>query len=204
VSHTETDGLDRVVFKVPSQKRYRVEALQKREIEIGRKVAYVRVADVTAHLEGQGDYEVFEMKTDRKRFGGYALIAVYEDLKVVKRNLRIHVGISRMSPGEIYNVKLLDKGRKGIVSKFSVIGGDGKAGNGSANSLNGMALSGGDDWDGSSGLKWDVDSFDIRKYALSTKDGLSWSVDPLLQWVFPIGTVTQIDLEGFVKGGENR
>ena len=42
----------------------------------------------------------------------------------------------------------------------------------------------------------------IRNHTLSSDKGIKWSIDPLLQWVFPTAVVTQIELRGFHKGGE--
>ena len=63
-------------------------------------------------------------------------------------------------------------------------------------SLNGETLSIGDDWNGSSGELWDVDEYDlsfVKKEAFTMDKGVTLTIDPLLQWLFPIGFVVQTE-----------
>ena len=69
--------------------------------------------------------------------------------------------------------------------------GHGRAGNGSGNLLNGLAISGQDDWDGSAGKFWDVDLFKPYPHTkyIAEEEDLTLTVDPLLQWLYPIGVI---------------
>jgi hypothetical protein len=105
-------------------------------------------------------------------------------------------GLQVLKPGETYDLSLTPYLPKGSmeVSAIGIIGGHGRAGNGSGNLLNGTAISGGDDWDGSAGKFWDIDLFrlslDTNNVALEGKMALT--IDPLLQWLYPIGIVLEL------------
>ena len=189
------DGGKRV--KITSDRFYTVE-------EEGEQKAYTAVANVTGILKKEGIYKVVDIETQADRFGGYGVIGIYENPKVLKRYVGVNVGIVRLKPGEIYKVQVLKENKvDGRVGWMSVMGGNGILGNGSSNLLNGITLSGKDDWDSSSGWRWDIDHFEIGKFQIDSQNGLTWSIDPLLQWLYPVAAVIQIDIkEG--KGGEKR
>lgn len=156
----------------------------------GTKIAYVAAADITNIR-----IQKIEMNT-KHEIGGYGVVEIWENKISPKRYLGMRVGITRLKPGEIYDVELLKKEeRKGLVSRVSTIGGGAIEGNGSANMLNGLTFSGKEEWNGSSGKKWDVDTFDVEKFKILSDEGLIWSIDPLLQWIYPMGAVVQIDMK---------
>ena len=124
------------------------------------------------------------------------MIGIYENPKVAQRYVGIKAGMARLKPGEIYKVQILKENKvQGQVGWMSVMGGNGILGNGSSNLLNGITLSGKDDWDSSSGWKWDIDHFEIGKFQIESQNGLTWSIDPLLQWLYPVAVVIQIDVK---------
>ena len=163
--------------------------------EEGEQKAYTAVVEVTSVLKKEGIYKVVDIETEADRFGGYGVIGIYENPKVSKRYVEVKAGIVRLKPGEMYRVQVLKENKvEGRVGWMSVIGGNGILGNGSSNLLNGITLSGKDDWDSSSGWRWDIDHFDIGKFQIESKNGLTWSIDPLLQWLYPVAAVIQIDI----------
>lgn len=191
----------KILFRTPSQKEWEVKA-ERFEIDDVEGV-YLATADVGRMMEGKGTYEVQNLETRPDRFGGYVWIGVYENRDAPKRYIEVRQGLARLKPGELYEAKILEPGIKGWVSRVSTFGGDGKAGNGSSNLMNRTALSGGEDWDGSSGEKWDVDSYPVKKFGMVSDEGLTWSIDPLLQWIYAAGVVVQIDLTES-GGGEKK
>jgi len=198
----ELAGAKKILFRTPSKKEWNVKA---ESFEIPDEVdgAYLAVANVGQIMEGKGIYEVENLETKPDRFGGYAWIGIYENRAAPKRYIELKGGLAKLKPGELYEAKVLEPGLKGWVSRVSTFGGDGKAGNGSSNLLNRAALSGSEDWDGSSGEKWDVDSYAVKKFGMVSDEGLTWSIDPLLQWIYAAGMVVQIDLTEN-RGGEKK
>jgi hypothetical protein len=192
----------KILFRTPSGNEWNVKA-ESFEMPDLPDSGYMAIADVGGMMEGKGIYEVRNLETKPDRFGGYIWIGIYENPNVSKRHVELKVGLAKLKPGELYEARVLESGVNGIVSRVSTFGADGKAGNGSSNLLNRMALSGREDWDGSSGDKWDVDSYPIEKFGLISDKGLTWSIDPLLQWLYPAGIVVQIDLTEN-KGGEKK
>ncbi len=195
----------KILFRTPSGKEWNVkaESFEMPDLPDEADGGYMAIADVGKMMEGKGIYEIRNLETKSDRFGGYTWIGIYENPNVSKRHVELKVGLAKLKPGELYEAKVLESGVNGMVSRVSTFGGDGKAGNGSSNLLNRMALSGREDWDGSSGDKWDVDSYPIEKFGLISDKGLTWSIDPLLQWLYAAGIVVQIDLTEN-KGGEKK
>lgn len=205
VEPAKRESAKKILFRTPSGKEWNVKA-SSFEIVDEADGAYIAIADVGSMMEGKGIYEVRNLETKPDRFGGYTWIGIYENPNVPKRHIELKAGLAKLKPGELYEAKILESGQimNGWVSRVSTFGGDGKAGNGSSNLLNRMALSGGEDWDGSSGDKWDVDSYNIEKFGLISDKGLTWSIDPLLQWLYAAGMVVQIDLTEINRGGEKK
>jgi len=183
------------VLHLPNGENETLEAESFWDVEVGRQLAYSAMVDVTRFMKRNGSYGVSGLKGKTDKFSGYVIVGIYGSQRLPMRLISLTVGISRLKPGEIYDVRLGQKKIPGVVSRVSTFGGNGKAGNGSANILNGATLSGGEDWDGSSGLQWDVDDFRVRRFQVSSTKGVIWSVDPLLQWVYPIGIAVQTDLK---------
>ncbi len=196
----------KILFRAPSGKEWNVKASRFEMSDDEADGAYLAISDVGRMMEGKGIYKVRNLETKPDRFGGYTWIGIYENPNVSKRHIELKVGLAKLKPGELYEAKILESGQimNGWTSRVSTFGGDGKAGNGSSNLLNRMALSGGEDWDGSSGDKWDVDSYNIEKFGLISDKGLTWSIDPLLQWLYAAGIVVQIDLSEKNRGGEKK
>lgn len=190
----------KILFRTPSQKTWELKA---EHFEVDEEGVYLAIADVEKRMEGKGIYEIENLETRPDRFGGYIWIGIYENRGVPKRYIEVRQGLAKLKPGELYEAKILEPGMKGWVSWVSTFGADGKAGNGSSNLMNRMALSGGEDWDGSSGEKWDVDSFSVKRFGIISDQGLTWSIDPLLQWIYVAGIVVQIDLTEN-RGGEKK
>ncbi len=181
--------LSRGLLKLTPSRFYTVE-------EEGQQKAYSALVDVTDVLKKEGIYKLYDVETQVDRFGGYGVIVIYENKKVPRRYVEVKVGIVRLKPGEIYRVQILKENKvDGMVGWMSVMGGNGISGNGSSNLLNGVTLSGKDDWDSSSGWRWDIDHFEIGKFQISSQNGLTWSIDPLLQWIYPVAAVVQIDVK---------
>jgi len=127
---------------------------------------------------------------------GWALVVVTEDQKNEETDsVVILSGLQILKPGETYDFPLINHLPEGFRKPVSIgiIGGHGRAGNGSGNLLNGKALSGDDDWDGSAGKFWDIDIFALKEHTdKDTKKGLTLTIDPLLQWLYPVGVIVQL------------
>lgn len=142
--------------------------------------------EVSKYLKGSCRVVVkgFSFK-DRPKVAGWALIVILEGNE---GKLKIHQGLSRLKPAESYSLNLVeDKEYKAY--ELTVIGGGGLAGNGSLNQFNGKALSKGDDWNGSSGKWWDVDSYNLEKIPSNKEKADFLTIDPLLQWLFPVAVI---------------
>lgn len=204
VTKSDLKRAGEIILKSPSGEKKGVRAMKffKGEEE-GDHLSYAAIADITDRVEENGKYKLSGVKAVPRRFGGSVVVEIVEEAEAPMRLIRLNAGIARLRPGEIYEAEIMAPGIKGVVSRVSTVGGDGKAGNGSSNSLNGMTLSGGEDWDGSSGFGWDVDTYEVGKFRLLSEKGLVWSMDPLLQWIYPMGIVVQIDLLES-RGGENK
>jgi hypothetical protein len=168
-------------------------------------ILYSALAEVTRHVTGSGLYGVENLASDVMNPGGrdpytvagWALLVVTEDRKSDEiHSVAFMAGLQVLKPGETYDLSLIPYLPKGSMesSSIGIIGGHGRAGNGSGNLLNGTAISGEDDWDGSAGKFWDIDLFrlnpDTNNVALEGKMALT--IDPLLQWLYPIGIVLEL------------
>ena len=165
-------------------------------------ILYSALADVTQHVTGSGIYGVKNLSSDKVNPGGkdpysvagWALVVITENRKSEKvQSVAFLAGLQVLKPGEIYDIPLTPYLTKDFIETdaIGIIGGHGRAGNGSGNLLNGLAISGQDDWDGSAGKFWDVDLFKPyphTKYVAEEED-LTITVDPLLQWLYPIGVI---------------
>lgn len=169
---------------------------------------YTCLADITDIYTGAGKYVIKGIRSDavsRKRgkyeysVAGYAIIIIYRDPKLNKvRTVHARADTLVLKPGEIHEVRLLEAGAGLIPRELIIIGGHGHKGNASANLINGISVSGGEDWDGSSGKFWDVDSFKIEADKFSTVEkGVVLGFDSLLQWIYPSAVIFT-----FEKGGD--
>lgn len=165
-------------------------------------ILYSAVADVTPYVTGSGSYGVKNLASDVVNPGGkdpysvagWALIVVTENRKSEQTySVTILAGLQVLKPGEIYDLHLTPYLPKGSLNTASIgiIGGHGRAGNGSGNLLNKLAISGQDDWDGSAGKFWDIDLFEPYPHTryIAGNGDLTLTVDPLLQWLYPIGVI---------------
>jgi hypothetical protein len=165
-------------------------------------ILYSALADVTQYVTGSGMYGVKNLSSDKINPGGkdpysvagWALVVVTEDRNTKKSSsVAFLAGLQVLKPGEIYDIPLTPYLTKDFVEAdaIGIIGGHGRAGNGSGNLLNGLAISGQDDWDGSAGKFWDVDLFKPYPHTkyVAEKEDLTLTVDPLLQWIYPIGVI---------------
>ena len=164
-------------------------------------ILYSAFAEVTKYVTGNGWYGVKNIRSERMNPGGkdpysvagWALVVVTEDQKSEGINSVIVLsGLQTLKPGETYDFPLINHLPDGFWQPVSIgiIGGHGRAGNGSGNLLNGKAISGKDDWDGSAGKFWDIDIFTLKEHTKKGKDqGLMLTIDPLLQWLYPVGVV---------------
>lgn len=126
---------------------------------------------------------------------GWAMAVVYEDQEAAKNSsIIIKAGVARLKPGELYYMKLTEGKEKYFASKISLIGGHAIPGNGSSSLLNDRALGMKGDWDGSSGEKWDIDTFDIINYKIEAHPQVILTIDPLLQWIFPVAFILKTEL----------
>jgi len=161
---------------------------------------YSCTADITAHYTGKGRYGVSGLKSDpvqkdarysRYSVAGYALVAIYTDPKIQENtHIQLRTGLLVLPPGEMYALKLLEPGKPTQPQQVVVIGGHGQKGNAAANLLNSICISGKEDWDGSAGIYWDVDLFDLHAIPTDVaKNGLTLTYDSLLQWIYPVATV---------------
>jgi len=194
----------KIRFLGPKNKEYPVTA-QRIWNKNSTGILYSAVADVTRHVMGSGLYGVKNLSSDRVNpsgkdpfsVAGWALIVLTEDRKSNKANsVAFLAGLQVLKPGEIYDLPLTPYLTKGSAKTRSlgIIGGHGRAGNGSGNLINGKAVSGQDDWDGSAGKFWDIDLFQLNldTNSVAGKEDLTLTVDPLLQWLYPIGVVLEL------------
>ena len=165
-------------------------------------ILYSAFAEVTKYVTGNGLYGVKNLRSERMNPGGqdpysvagWALLVVAEDRKSEGINsVVILSGLQTLKPGETYDFPLVNHLPEGLWQPVSIgiIGGHGRAGNGSGNLLNGIALSGKDDWDGSAGKFWDIDIFTVEEHTNKDK-GLTLTIDPLLQWLYPIAMIVKL------------
>ena len=165
-------------------------------------ILYSALADVTRYVKKSGLYGVKDLASevvnpggnDPYSVAGWALVVVTENRKSEKiHSVALLAGLHVLKPGEIYNIPLTPYLTKDFVetTAIGIIGGHGRAGNGSGNLLNEEAISGQDDWDGSAGKFWDVDLFKPYPHTryIAENEDLTLTIDPLLQWIYPIGVI---------------
>ena len=163
---------------------------------------YSAAADVTKHLKKSGDYGVKDLPSDSLHFygtenlsvAGWALFVVEKKRDGKETAIQISATLQILKPGELYDFNLAKEMPKGnwSVQHITLVGGHGRAGNGSASLLNGKALRGTDEWNGSSGTFWDIDTFSLKNLEIqSSKDGLLLTIDPLLQWLYPMAVALE-------------
>lgn len=195
----------RIVVRSPEGKTQVVKA-EKVYRYISSGILYSCFADITSLYEGKGNYTIENIRTDpfeRKdgdaySVGGYAVVVIYKDKQdKQEKYVMMKSSLLALKPGEIYSIRILKKGSPLVLEQFIIIGGHGRKGNSSANLLNGQSISGEEDWDGSSGIYWDVDSFAACSEEIDIKgQGLVLSFDSLLQWIYPVSAVFVFEKEG--------
>ena len=194
---------EKIRFLGPKNKEHRVTAqrIWKRN---STGILYSALADVTKYVTGGGSYGVKDLSSDKINPGGkdpysvagWALLVVTENRKSRKKySVALLAGLQVLKPGETYDLSLTPHLPKGFMKPetIGIIGGHGRAGNGSGNLFNGLAMSGQDDWDGSAGKFWDIDLFKLSPdtNSVSKREDLTITVDPLLQWLYPIGVIVK-------------
>ncbi len=195
-----------ITLKAPDQKPVSIQADQSYESRLSGGI-YSCIADITAHYAGKGSYRVSGLASRPVRdrsgktgypVGGYAIIVIYRDARIAaERECLLKAGLLVLPPGDIYPMEIMDLRSGLFLEEMVVVGGHGLKGNASANLLNGISVSGKEDWDGSSGTYWDVDQFSIDRDRVDIKhDGLTLAFDSLLQWIYPVAAVFI-----FEKGG---
>ena len=168
-------------------------------------ILYSAAADVTQYVTGSGSYGVKNLSSDVVNPGGkdpysvagWALVVVTEDRSSEKiHSVTFLAGLQVLKPGEIYDLPLTPylPIEFMVPSSIGIIGGHGRAGNGSGNLLNGKAISSKDDWNSSAGKFWDVDLFRLNLDTdnVVLKGKMALTIDPLLQWLYPIGVVLEL------------
>ncbi len=161
--------------------------------------SYTAVADVTEILKkSPGKFFLSLPSVDssgtaadgQPLYSGWALLTLHVSANPGKRMIRFLAGAESVRPGEPLNISLASgKGLSRLV-RLGIVGGHGIAGNGGANLLNGISITGKDDWTGSSGELWDV-----RVHSINQKEKNAWvlTVDPLLEWIFPVCVVAEFN-----------
>jgi len=197
-------NVGKIHFLGPKNKGHRITA-QRIWKKNSTGILYSALAEVTQYVTDSGLYGVENLASDLMNPGGrdpytvagWALLVVTEDRKSDEiHSVAFMAGLQVLKPGETYDLSLTPYLPKGSMesSSIGIIGGHGRAGNGSGNLLNGKAISGKDDWDGSSGKFWDIDLFrlnlDTKNVGLEGK--MTLTIDPLLQWLYPIGVVLEL------------
>jgi len=202
----QNNNAGKILFLGPNDKEHRITA-QRLWKKNSTGILYSALADVTDYVTGSGLYGVSNLASDVVNPGGrdpysvagWTLLVITEDRNSDEiYSVTFLAGLQILRPGETYDFPLTPYLPKGSMTPRSIgiIGGHGRAGNGSGNLFNGKAISGEDDWDGSSGKFWDIDLFllnlDTKSVALEGKMALT--IDPLLQWLYPLGVVLELRL----------
>jgi len=200
--HNENAG--QIYFLGPKNKEHRItaERLWKKN---STGILYSALADVTAYVRSSGLYGVKNLASDVVNPGGkdpfsvagWALVAITEDRKSDSTHSVVFLaGLQALKPGETYDLPLTPYLSKSPLKPGSIgiIGGHGRAGNGSGNLFNGLAVSGQDDWDGSAGKFWDVDLFQLNLDTnnVEVNGEMALTIDPLLQWLYPLGVILEL------------
>ena len=199
--HNKNSG--KIHFLGPKSKEHRITAQHLWE-KNSTGILYSAIADVTDYVAGSGLYGVKNLASDVVNPGGkdpysvagWALVVVTENqISDETHTVTFLAGLQVLKPGESYDLSLTPHFPKDFMKTISlgIIGGHGRVGNGSGNLYNGLAMSGRDDWDGSAGKFWDVDLFPINldNNSTASKGKAALTIDPLLQWIYPIGIMIE-------------
>lgn len=200
--HNKNSG--KIRFLGPKNKEHWVTAQRLWE-KNSTGLLYSALSDVTPYVTGSGLYGVKDLSSDNVNPGGkdpysvagWALIVVTVDRNSQKtHSVTFLAGLQVLKPGETYNLSLTPYLTKSSMKSGSIgiIGGHGRAGNGSGNLFNGLAMSGQDDWDGSAGKFWDIDLFQLNldTESVAFEGKMALTIDPLLQWLYPIGVALKL------------
>lgn len=201
IEHNKSVG--KIHFLGPKNKEHRITA-QRIWKKNSTGFLYSALADVTSYVTGSGSYGVKNLSSEVVNPGGrdpfsvagWALFIVTEDRNSDEvHSVTFLAGLQVLKPGETYDLPLTPYLEKGFIdpSAIGIVGGHGRAGNGSGNLFNGRAISGEDDWDGSAGKFWDIDLYELRPDTNRKGDkDMTLTLDPLLQWLYPVGVVLKL------------
>ncbi len=201
---TEESTKEKIIFLTPNEKE-RALIADKIWVKKSSGILYVAAADVTKYIQNSGIYGIKGLPSEPLLFhsnekfsiAGWVLCIVEQQEKHDEKSIQILASLQILRPGEIYDFDLKKTMPNGNwhVRKIALIGGHGRAGNGSASLLNGKALQGIDEWNGSSGIFWDIDTFHLGSRDIQTsKDGLVLTIDPLLQWLYPVAVAIESEV----------
>ena len=113
------------------------------------------------------------------------MIVVYRKNAAPRKRIRIFSGLSTPVPGEVYVFPFPRASPGHVPVSLRVGGGHGIKGNATGNLLNGSTLSGGDDWDGSTGPLWDMDRYDLKAWNFDGIMDYKLAIDTILNWIYP-------------------
>ncbi|MBD3272601.1 MAG: hypothetical protein GF384_08720 [Elusimicrobia bacterium] len=197
----KTSDYTRLTLQIPRSKRITMPADKAYETK-SNGILYACVADITEEYHGKGVYRISNIQSDpitanddnRPSYScaGYSIVIVYQDPDIQEsREVMIKSNLLVLKPGELHELRLYEEETQNRIIQITTIGGHGLKGNASANLLNGISFSGTEDWDGSSGTHWDVDSVMLDpKDTREASRGYVLGFDPLLQWIYPIAVIT--------------
>lgn len=113
------------------------------------------------------------------------VIVVYRTKDPAAKRIRLFAGLSAPTPGDVYTFRFDRGSPKHHPVSLMVAGGHGIKGNATGNMLNGSTLSGGDDWDGSAGILWDFDRYNLKKWSFGDIIEYKFGIDTILNWIYP-------------------
>ncbi len=113
------------------------------------------------------------------------VVVIYKKPEKILRRIRFFAGLSNPPPGDVYTFSFPRVSEKYQPIRLTVGGGHGIKGNATGNVLNGVTLSGRDDWDGSSGPMWDLDTYDLKKWLFDNIMKYRFGIDTILNWIYP-------------------
>ena len=113
------------------------------------------------------------------------VVVIYKKTETSARRVRLFAGLSNPTPGDIYLFSFPRASSHHYPTRLIAGGGHGIKGNATGNVLNGITLSGGDDWDGSSGPLWDVDKYNLKKWSFDGIMEYRFGIDTILNWIYP-------------------